>query len=320
VDYTLFIVGLVALVKGADLLVEGASSLAKKFGIPKLLIGLTVVAFGTSMPELMVNVFAAIQGSTAVAFGNVVGSNLANILLVLGIVAIIHPPELKYSTVWREIPFSLLATVVLIVVSNDFVIDALEIYNLTRVDGLVMLLFFGVFMYYMVIAARANRANLEVSEAKIKSRDSLGITALIGGGIVGLYFGGLWVVDGAIEIAKAFNVSEFMISASIVAIGTSLPELVTSVRAALKQDVDLALGNIIGSNIFNIFWILGVTAVISPVIIPFSINIDLVILVLVTLLLFLFVFFWEKHHLERWQGIILVTLYVFYIAFLLFRG
>jgi cation:H+ antiporter len=320
ITYILFVAGIILLIKGAGFLINGASSLAKKFGVPTLVIGLTIVAFGTSMPELIVNIISAIKETTEVAFGNIIGSNLSNILLILGIMAIVYSLKVERSTIWKEIPFAFLAVLVLFIVSNDFIIDKISVFSLARVDGLIMLCFFAIFLYYALELARRNKAHLESETIKIKTHKGHTIFFMIAAGLVGLFFGGKWTVEGAVYIAQQFGLSQFLISATIVAIGTSLPELVTSITAALKKEVGLAVGNIVGSNIFNIFWILGVTSIIAPVTIPDFINVDILFLVFVTFLLFLFMFIGKKHELQKWQGVVFVTLYVGYIVFLIVRG
>jgi len=315
----LFIAGLALLIKGADWLVDGASALAKKFGIPSLIIGLTIVAFGTSAPELIVSLIAVIGGNTGTAFGNVIGSNISNLLLILGASALIATPKIKSSTIWREIPFSLLAVIVLLVVSNDLIIDHLSISSLTRVDGLVLLLFFIIFVYYIVEAARRNKAEMGES-LEIVRMNSKKIFFLITIGALGLFIGGKWVVDGAVFIAQSLGVSDFLIGATVIAIGTSLPEFVTSIQSVRKNDLDLAVGNIIGSNIFNIFWILGLTSLIAPVEIPSNINFDIIFLGLATLLLFIFMFLGKKYQLEKYQAVIFIIMYISYIGVIILRG
>lgn len=319
-SYILFIAGIILLIKGADYLVEGSSSLAKKFGMPTLVIGLTIVAFGTSMPELVVNVVSALRGASDIAFGNVIGSNIANIFLVLGITAFIHPIRVQHSTVWKEVPFSLLAVFVLLVFSNIFYTDGIQINSLLRSEGIIMIFFLIIFGYYVYSLAQQNKSHLEDNKIEVKIYKKTTTTAMIIGGLVGLYFGGEWTVGGAVAIAKLFNLSEFFISATIIAIGTSLPELVTCVIAARKGDSDLVVGNVVGSNIFNIFWILGVTSIIAPLTFPASATFDLLALVVATVLLFLFMFVGKKHHIDRWQGIFFLILYVTYIGVLIYRG
>jgi len=204
-EYILFLVGLFLLVKGANYLVEGSSSLAKRLGVSTLMIGLTVVAFGTSMPELVVNILAALNGATEVAFGNIIGSNISNILLVLGITAIIYNVRVHYSTTWKEIPFSLLSVVVLFVIANKFMIDGLEIFSLTRVDGLILLLFFSIFIYYAFLVVKRSQAEIEQEKVIIPKRNLFIIWIMILGGLVALYLGGRWTVEGAVFIAKQFG-------------------------------------------------------------------------------------------------------------------
>ena len=320
VQYILFAVGLAALIKGADFLVDGSSSLAKRLKVSTLVIGLTIVAFGTSFPELIVNIFAALRGSTEVVFGNIIGSNIANILLVLGVVAIIKPIKVNSSTIWKEIPFALLSVIVLFIMSNTFLNTSSTNLVLNRVSGALLLCFFAVFLYYVVNSAINSKMKIEKGELEIQDFNKFKVISYILIGLVGLYFGGKWVVDGAILIAGKLGLSEFFISATVIALGTSLPELVTGVFAARKGEDDLAVGNAVGSNIFNIFWILGVTSLIAPVIIPSFIGIDIVVLFFITLMLFMMVFLDKSHTISRKQGIFFVLLYVAYIISLLMRG
>lgn len=323
-EYILLGVGIIFLIKGADFLVEGSSSLAKKFGVSSLIIGLTVVAFGTSMPELIVNVIAAINGTGDVAFGNIIGSNMTNILLILGVSALIMPLVVKRSTTWKEIPFSLLAVMVLLVFGNTVLLDGFKIDYLLRAEGLVLLFLFIIFLYYAFGMTRQSRTEskneVETTDNNVKKRSGWQIALLIGAGLAGLYFGGQWTVKGAVAIAQALGLSEYLISATIIAVGTSLPELITSITAVLKKNVDLAVGNVVGSNIFNIFWILGLTATIRPLPFPAQINFDLLMLVLATFLLFVFMFIGKRHQLQRWQGGVFVALYAIYIVVLIYRG
>lgn len=321
IELILFVLGFILIVKGAGLLVDGASSLAKRLGIPALIIGLTVVAFGTSLPELIVNVFSAIQGNTDIALGNVVGSNLANILLILGGTAILLPLAIRGSTVWKEIPFSFLAAIVLLVIANDAILNGNGAASvISRGDGIIMLLFFVIFFYYAFELARSKSKEMKEEGKVIPRRKAETIFLMIVGGLIGLYFGGRWIVDGAVLIAKSFGLSQFMISATIIAVGTSLPELVTSITAAFKKKLDLAVGNIVGSNIFNIFLVLGITSTIKEISLPSFVNIDILIVLIVTFLLFLFVFIDKDRKIERWHGVIFVILYVAYIIYSIMRG
>ncbi len=320
IEYVLFLLGIFFLIKGADYLVEGASLLAKELKVSTLVIGLTIVAFGTSTPELFVNIASAIKGSTDIAFGNILGSNIANILLVLGVVALFSPVKVPKSIAFREIPFSFLAILVLFIVSNYFLIDKINFNALTRVSGIVLLSFLVVFLYYVYISAKKNRKNFDLEDIGAEKQPKHVILFMILIGLFGLYFGGEWVVGGAITISNALGLSQFLVSATIVALGTSLPELVTGITAAKRRDTELAVGNSVGSNIFNIFWILGITALIAPIYVPAFVNFDMIFLMAITFLLFIFVFIGKKNQLDKWQGIIFIILYIFYIVHLIGRG
>lgn len=316
--YLLFFVGFALLIKGADFLVDGASSIAKKFGISALAIGLTIVAFGTSTPELIVNIVSTLKGNTDLAIGNIIGSNSANILLILGIAAIIYPLAITKGTVWKEIPLSLLAAIMVAIISNDAFIDGLSFSGLGRIDGLVLVSFFVIFLYYMYGISKIGAS--KKMETKIPEYSSIRSILMVIGGLVGLTIGGKWVVDGAISMAKGLGASEALIGLTIVAVGTSLPELATSAVAAYKKNADIAVGNIVGSNIFNIFFILGISAIINPL--PFNPKLftDVLVTIVATILLFAFMFIGKKRMLERWQGAAFVLLYVVYVAYLIIRG
>lgn len=319
--YILFFVGFVALIKGADLLVDGASSLAGRLGVSALVIGLTIVAFGTSAPELVVNLLASWQGNTDIAIGNILGSNIVNILLILGISAIFYPLTVQRGTVWKEIPFALLAVVVLAVLANDVAIDGATSSALTRIDGVVLISFFVIFLYYIFGLTRRESANTDSEVASVEPQFTmLRSLVMVIIGITGLVVGGKWIVDGAVAFATGFGVSEALIGLTIVAIGTSLPEMATSVVAAYKKNVDIAVGNIIGSNIFNVFWILGVSSLIRPLPFAPALSMDLLVTVGATLVLFLALFVGKRHTIERSQGVVFVILYVAYIGFLILRG
>ncbi|MBM3206148.1 MAG: calcium/sodium antiporter [Candidatus Staskawiczbacteria bacterium] len=315
IEYIFLIIGFVLLIKGADFLVEGASSIAKRMGISALVIGLTIVAFGTSAPELIVNIFASINGNTDIAIGNILGSNIANILLILGISAIIYPLTVTRGTVWKEVPFSLLAIAVVAFMANDAFFDGLPFSSLTRSDGLVLVSFFAIFLYYTYGISKVEGASGDV---QVKAMSKVKSIVWIILGLVGLTIGGKWIVDAAVFIASSLGVSQALIGLTVVAIGTSLPELATSAVAAFKKNPDIAVGNIVGSNIFNIFWILGVSSIISSL--PFSLSLtrDVLMTVLATLLLFAFMFVGKKHMLERWQGFVFILLYIIYIVWIVF--
>lgn len=312
--YILFVVGFVLLISGANLLVEGSASIAKKLNISSIVIGLTIVAFGTSAPELIVNIFASVQGNTEIAIGNILGSNIVNILLILGVSSIIYPLATKENTVWKEIPLSLLAAILVGVMVNDTLIDGGTFSGLTRIDGIVFIAFFIIFLYYTFGISKVSGENTDL---EIKDMSYMKSSLYIVGGLLGLVFGGKWIVDGAIKIAEGFNVSQSLIGLTVVAIGTSLPELATSAVAAYKKQSDIAIGNVVGSNIFNIFWILGLSAVINPL--PFSKDsvIDVIMTIVASLILFLIMFIGKKHTVERWQGVIMILIYIGYVAYLI---
>jgi cation:H+ antiporter len=313
--YVLFILGFIILIKGASVLVDGASSVARRLNVTDLVIGLTVVAFGTSTPELFVNIIASFKGNTDIAIGNVLGSNIANVFLILGVSSIIYPLAVTKGTVWKEIPLSLLAAIVLFFTANDQLIDGYVVSDLTRIDGLVFLSFFTIFIYYTFsIATRIEGMEDHVpAKASGWTRSILYIIL----GLMGLTIGGKWIVDGAVTIATKFGLSESLVGLTIVAVGTSLPELATSAVAAYKRNVEIAVGNVVGSNIFNIFFVLGISSTIK--LLPFQVknNLDLAVVILSSLLLFLFMFTGKKRSLDRWEGIVFLILYGIYIAFLI---
>jgi len=315
-DFLVLLFGFAFLVKGADFLVDGASSIAKKFNVSALVIGLTIVAFGTSMPELIVNVFANINGNAGIAIGNVLGSNIANVLLILGISAFLFPLKVANSTVWKEIPLSFLAVIVLGFVANDALINGSPFSVISKGDGFVLLSFFAIFLYYTFGIARDN--NSATSNVK---EFSLGVSAFfIVLGIAALALGGKFVVDSAIVIATSFGVSETLIGLTVVAIGTSLPELFTSAIAALKKNSDIAVGNIIGSNIFNIFFILGISSLLNDIPFSASSNADLLMVGFTTFLLFGFLFVRKRFVLEKWHGLVFLLIYAEYLFLLILRG
>ena len=315
--YILFVLGFIALIKGADLLVDGASAIAKKLRVSGLVIGLTIVAFGTSAPELLVNIMAGLNGSADLAIGNVIGSNISNILLILGVAGLIYPLRIGHGTVWKEIPFALLGVMIIFLMANDNLIEGTGFSILTRIDGLVMLGFFAIFMYYTYGIARVQG---EEDTDVVKRQSMLKASAFVALGCLGLGFGSDWVVKGAIHIAQTFGLSEALIGLTIVAVGTSLPELVTAGVAAYKKHPDLAIGNVVGSNIFNSFFVLGISSTLTPIAFSPALNIDIAICAVATVLLFFTVFVGEKHHIERWQAAIFTSFYVGYIVYLVMRG
>lgn len=309
------ILGLLFLIKGADLLIRGASAMAKKFQMSEISIGLTVVAFGTSAPELIVNVFASVQHQNDIAFGNVIGSNLFNILLILGISAVLKPLAVKRSTVKNEIPFSLGAAVLLFVIVNFTFFSESSIQLLSRFDGLLLL---AVFLLFNVIVFRNLKSEPEIN---IGIHDDAGykIVLYILLGFGALFGGGKLVVDSAVRLAHIFQISEKLIALTIVAGGTSLPELATSSVAAFRKRNDLAIGNVVGSNIFNILLILGISSLIKPIQFNPQLNIDLSILIIASLMLFVAMFTGKRGSLDRWEAVVFLLCYVAYILFIFIR-
>lgn len=302
---------------------EGSASLARRLGISSLVIGLTVVAFGTSMPELVVSLFAASNGSTDMAIGNVLGSNISNTLLILGVAALIYPIVVKESTVWKEIPFSLLAVVVLFFLANDMLIDGSPISQLSRSDGLTMLGFFVIFLVYMSALAKKGILDPGIDHEHIEKKPLWFSSVYILLGLIGLTLGGKWIVDGALYFGDILGFSEAFMGLTILAIGTSLPELATAIVAARKKHADIVIGNVIGSNIFNIFLVLATTSAITPLEFSAALNQDITIVVITTFILFLFIIQGKedkKNKLLRWQGVIFITLYASYLGYLVYRG
>jgi cation:H+ antiporter len=307
----LLILGLVLLIKGADWLVDGATSLAKKYNISDLAIGLTIVAFGTSAPELVVNTFASAQNHQDIVFGNVIGSNCFNLFIILGIAGLITPLVVQSSTVWREIPLSFLAIIILFFLTNNFLASDVPI--LSRLDGLILIIMFGLFLFYIYKNLKRDQTD---SDVKVKNLSNLKTWIFLIVGLVGLVVGGKLLVTGAIKIATEFGISEKIIGMTIVAAGTSLPELATSVVAAIKKNNDIAVGNIIGSNIFNIFLILSASSLVRPILYDIKFNTDLYILGGGTIFLFIALFTGQKKKLDRWEAALLLVFYISYIVFI----
>jgi len=299
------------LVKGADWLVDGASVLAKKNNISDLAIGLTIVAFGTSAPELVVNAVAASGNYPDIVFGNIIGSNNFNLLAILGIAGLISPLAVQSSTVWKEIPFSLLAAIALFFLVNNYFFS--DPAFLSRYDGMILLIFFAAFLYYVATQLKA-----DPNAAAVENKDysTLKIWGLIIIGLAGLVGGGKLVVDNAVSIAQALGVSEKIIGLTIVAAGTSLPELATSVVAAMKKNAAIAIGNIVGSNIFNIFLILGVSVMIRPLAYNTAFNTDIYLLAVSTIFLFMAMFIGKKQRLDRWQAALMLLTFLSYTTYL----
>lgn len=316
----LIIIGFVLLIKGADFLVEGSSDIAKRFHIPEIVIGLTIVSIGTSLPELLVSLNSATKGYSDMSLGNAIGSNICNLLLILGTSASIRRLKLKKETRYIEVPLCILYTIIFTLLCNTSNM-------ITRVEAVVLILFFSAFIGYTVaMGIKGEKYDEEApidedddveKAAKEKDPGSLWrniIQILIG--IVALKFGGDFIVDNSVIIAEFFNISEKIISLTIIAIGTSLPELVTSVTAAIKGENDIAIGNIIGSNIFNMLFIIGTTAILKPIAYNISYNLQMIILFIGMFLMLIFPFIKPKDELSRKNGIIIFILYIIYMTIL----
>lgn len=309
----LLIVGFVMLIKGADWFVDGAAGLARKMGIPQLVIGLTIVAMGTSAPEAAVSISAALQGTADIAIGNVVGSNILNILIILGITALIRSIKIQKSTLWIEIPFMIVITIILILLGRSGSVVSL-------VEGIILLILFVAYLTYLFILSKKGNLQDEAEEEEekkpIKNKVWFQIIMLVGGGIV-IVLGSNITVNAATAIAEAVHISERFIGLTIVALGTSLPELVTSVVAARKGNADIAIGNIVGSNIFNILFIIGLSSLITPVIYPATFLIDGIVAVLAGVLLFVSVL--KGRELKKVWGIVFLVAYAAYFVYLVLQ-
>lgn len=324
IDIVWLIVGLVLILSGANFLTDGASAVAKKFGLTDLVIGLTVVAFGTSAPELVISITASADGNPELAVGNVIGSNIFNILAIIGITAMVRPIAIKKSVMTIEIPMVLLSSVIILILGSSVVLDHTQANIISRVEGLLLLIFFLLFMRYTFATARntpdAGSDPQAADTNKLKNIKMWQAIVFIIGGLAALIWGGNKFVQGASAIASGLGVSEAVIGLTIVAIGTSLPELATSIVAALKNEPGLAIGNVIGSNIFNIFMVLGTAAVVKPL--PFgNINyVDLWVLTGASLMFMIFGWFFKKRIITRAEGTIMAICYILYMSWLVINA
>jgi len=310
--YFFLVLGILFLIKGADFLVDGSVTIAKRFNVSNLVIGLTLVAFGTSAPELVVNITSSFLGKSNLAIGNILGSNIANIFLILGVAAIIYPIKPQKKTLFIEIPFNLFLVILLFILANNIFTHTPP--NLGLIDGIILLVLLILFLYYAFFTHKKIKP-----EGKIENLSLLKAIILIILGLLGLYFGGRWVVKSAVKLARSLGISEELIGLSIVAIGTSLPELVTSVVAAIKKESDIAIGNVVGSNIFNITWILGLSAIIHPINFDPVSNLSLLICGLATFLLFLFTLLNKKREINIISGIFFLLIYISYMIFVFLK-
>jgi cation:H+ antiporter len=312
----LFVVGFFILVKGAHWLVDGGTSLARALGVTDLLIGLTVVAVGTSLPEAFIDVTAAIKGNTGLVIGNIIGSNVTNILLILGVTAVIFPLQIHRGVIWREIPFTFIAACLVLLLGNDYLIEGSSS-RLGRIDGLVMLSFLAIYLYYLISVNNMASSQGEPGEKRIKLPKPV---ILVITGFLGLFFGSRLVVAAAVFIANKLHISETMIGLTAVALGTTLPEFTASIVATLKKRPDLALGNIVGSNIVNIFMVLGLCSVIRPLPLRPQDNFAIVIAIAASLFLFASAFAGKRGAIDRWIGVVFIAIYLFYLAVVIHLG
>ena len=303
IQILILIIGFIMLIKGADFLIDGAVGLSRKLQIPEIVIGLTVIAFGTSMPELVVNGFAAFAKQGDVIYGNVIGSNIANILLILGVTGLLCPIFMPLNTVKKEIPISFFAIIILWFISKDGI--------LSRIDALILLGFFIGFLLYIVKLSKTGTEEIKTTNSLTSGKMFLFLII----GFVGLIYGGKLVVDSAVKIAMIFNVSKKLIALTIVSVGTSLPELAASIIAAKKGQTDIAVGNVIGSNIFNIFLIMGTSGMIFPVNYDFKFNFDIVVLLYSTLLPIGMAYVGRRYFIDKYNALILIASYVVYIVY-----
>lgn len=317
-NYLFLLVGFVILVKGADYFVDGSSKIASYLRIPPILVGLTIVAFGTSSPEAAVSISAALKGSGDIALGNVVGSNIFNVTLIVGITAFLNPLRVERETIRKEIPFALLASVLILILISDMTLQSYSVNLISRGDGLILLLFFLIFLYYIFEVAKNSREKVMVEEKPVDKKTLVKNVILSTGGLAAIIFGGNLVVKNSIEIAYSLGMSETLVGLTIIAVGTSLPELMTSVTAAVKKKSEIALGNIVGSNIFNVFFVTGTASTITPLTVDHKIFTDAVFLFISTIVLLLFSSTHMK--LSKLEGTSLVMAYIAYMIFIILRN
>jgi len=311
ITYILFIIGFIVLILGAQWLVDGAVSLGIRARLSPMVIGLTVVAFGTSLPELVINVFASFKGSSDLAIGNVLGSNIMNIFLILGVTAVIFPMKVDKMSVKRDLPIGLVSTLVLAVVANGYFMGYQSV--ISRFDGIVLLLLFAVYLWNTFSSARPGELDYADANAQVASWKKTVILLFFG--LAGLYFGGEWVSDGALAVAAALGLSESAVGLTIVAAATSLPELATGIVAALKKNVGIVMGNVLGSNIINILVVLGTSAVIKPLVFDVKMNVEIAMVVFANLALLAMIYMGKVLHLTRREGIMLLVVYVLFVYY-----
>ncbi len=312
--YIFFALGFIVLIMGAKWLVDGAGSIGLRFGLPQIIIGLTIVALGTSLPELVINVFASTEGNTDLAIGNVIGSNIINTLLIVGIAAFIFPIKVDKATINRDLPFNFVITLLLLLLANDLMFGRNN--SINRFDGIILLALLAYFLYLTFFKSSAQGGDDSVSIKQLTLFRSVAFIAL---GMLGLYFGGKWIVEGAEQVATDLGISQSVIGLTLIASATSLPELVTSIIASLKKNSAIAIGNAIGSNIFNILLVLGVSALIKPIPYDSKMNMQVGLLLIGSLLLLLFIKSGKtKRTITRWEGLLMMFGYAAFLYYSIF--
>ncbi len=323
-DYLFLAIGLGLLLLSADLLVDSSVAIAQRAKISNFIIGLTIVGMGTSSPELFVGILSALNGSGDVAMGNVVGSNIANILLILGVSAVILPFSIERTTQRRDIPFGIFATILLLLISNDKILPGIKENTVSRVDGIIFLCLFAAYMAYVVGGKKRDPKDSqdkadEPTKSKFTGKNPVLLWAIAIASLAGLIYGGNLFLDSAKNLARAWGMSEAVIAITIVAVGTSLPELITSIVAACKNNPQLALGNVLGSNVFNILFVLGISATVKPITVVDINIVDYLVALAASVMTYLVVFTFGKHRFDRIEGMIFLLCYVAYTAHLLLR-
>ncbi|MDB1954069.1 calcium/sodium antiporter [Clostridium tertium] len=317
-SYLILIIGFILLIKGADIFVDGAAKIAKKFGIPSIIVGLTIVSLGTSAPELSVSLIASFEGNNGITIGNVLGSNIFNTLMVLGVTAIIMPIVIKKNSVIKDYIINIVVSIVLLVLTFGRVLLNKEA-ALTRISGIILLILCIIYTLYLIKSAKSRKEEDSEEEEDIKILSCI-IKIILG--IIGIIAGGNLVVSSASDIAYSFGLSDKLVGLTIVAVGTSLPELVTTMIASIKGENDIAIGNVLGSNIFNILLILGVSSSINAIPISSSLLIDILFLIVISIILGIFMFKGKKDKLklDKLEGLILVLLYIIYMIYIISRN
>jgi len=310
--YALFILGFIVIIFGADILVNGASSLGNKLKIPDLVLGLTIVAIGTSLPEVVINVFASIRKETDLAISNILGSNLLNILFVIGIASFIRPLRINRETTFRDIPISLFSVLLLGFLVNDLNLGYGRENIMGFIEGTAFLVLLGIYIY---LSVRTTPPDVVSAEAKSASNPALKSILLIGLGAFMLFIGGRWIINGTVAVSSLLGISNSEVGLVIIATATSLPELTTSIMAAIRKKAGIAVGNAVGSSIFNIFLVLGLSSMITPLPFDSKSNLDLLALVIANIMLFIFVFTGRGRQIARWEGFIMIAFYLGYMVY-----